>query len=88
MYNRTYLISFLGDHFSRDELIDWLDDQPEIGFWFYNLPNSVFITSHSLTAKQISIMIREEFGDARHVVSLVGNDYYGLLPKEHWDYFK
>lgn len=87
MNRPIYLISFLETSFERDDLTDFLTRQSGIDNWFYSLPFSVFVESNSLNAHQISRLIEGRFGEFRHLVTRVDEDFYGRMPQEHWDMF-
>lgn len=83
--NKTYLFLF-GTDLNRDEVTKFLDTQNDMLYWFYNLPNSVFINSR-LDSRQISEEIESKFGQITHIVVQVTNKW-GRLPKEHWQHFQ
>ncbi len=80
----TFLVIF-SEAVNRDELTKYLDKRPEIEFWFYNLPNSIFIKTQ-LSAKQLSELIESQFGQQTHFVARI-SDSYGRLPPDHWPHF-
>ncbi len=71
---------------NRDELTKFFDLRSEIIFWFYNLPNSIFIRSN-LGSKELSELVESKTGFKNHIVVEVAG-FWGRLPQEHWKYFK
>lgn len=84
--NKPFLILF-NDHFAtRAEVQSFLDQIPEINFWYGTMPNSVFVTG-SLTAKQISTKLLEHFptNSGRYLfVTEISADREGWMPKQLW----
>ena len=84
---KLYVILF-SDHYKMQELTTLFDSSPtEIKFWFYNMPNSLFIKS-PLTSQGIYNLITSRFGVNRILVMEVPDDNrYGFVPTNHIPYF-
>jgi hypothetical protein len=82
---KLYIIIFSID-IDREQLIKYLETISGINFWFYNLPNSVFIKS-TLDSKNISGLIESRFGLKNHVVIQM-ESYWGRVANDHVKYFK
>jgi len=81
---QTYIIAF--SQINQDELVNYLKSIGISKYWFYNMPNSVFINSE-YSAKEISDKIAGKFGTEKRQIVVNITDYYGRLPKDHWKYF-
>lgn len=84
--NRLYLISF-SPEYDRDKLTTFFDTQGWVIFWFYNLPNSVFVASPK-SSQEIYNIIVSRFGEHQIFINeVVANRHFGRLPTEHWKFF-
>lgn len=83
---KTYLV-VLGTKYDRDKVKEIFNKNPNINFWFINLPYTIFINT-SLTPKSIMESLESELGEDRILITEVAKNKYGRLPKDHWDYFK
>lgn len=81
-----YTYTFLEEEFNRDDVTEFLEKQPEVSSWFYNLPHMVFIETN-LSATELSKKLTARFGRHRHFIAKVPKERYGILPKDHWDLF-
>lgn len=70
----------------REQVVNYLSSQKGFGTWFYSMPSSFFIYS-ALNAEEIGAFIQRRFGGQERVfvVKVTGANYYGWMPKEHWD---
>ena len=84
-----YLLVYAPTRFVNTELGAFLDNHPQITYWFFNMPNSMFIATH-MTAKELSELLRNGFGHFRHFITPVAKSgsSYGYLPKDHWPLVK
>jgi hypothetical protein len=88
MSDKLYLVIFSGEDFTREQLCALFDGMPEVKFWFYNIPNSVFVIA-GYSSKELSVAIDAKFGTrGRHFITPVDTGWWGRLPGEHWEYFK
>lgn len=83
--NKLYLV-VLSFGIDRDKLTGFLDTRSEIQFWFYNLPNSIFIRSN-ISAQALSRLIESHTREITHIVVEV-SECFGRLPAEHWKYIR
>ena len=83
---RTYLV-VLSPAYERDKIKEQFDKDPAISFWFFSLPHSIFVQT-SLSARELSDKIMRRFGEHLHFVTEVPANHWGVLPKDHWPYFK
>ncbi len=83
----AYLIVFGATLGTRKQVLDFLDEQDEVTYWYGCLPNCVFLTS-TLTASALARRVRERFGDHRFLVAEVHEDRNGWLPKAAWHLFR
>lgn len=86
----AYLIAFNEKLGTRTEVQEFLDDVPEVTYWYGCMPNCVFFTS-TLAAGSIAKLVKSRFGtDAgqRFLVAEVHDDREGWLPKKAWHIFR
>lgn len=81
---RTFLIVLSSD-VDRDEVIKYLESTNKIDFWFYSLPNSLFVNAKFDNASEIYSLMDKEFNGIRAFVTLLDGNYFGKLPKTHWE---
>lgn len=81
-----YLYLFTDPNVQREKVTEYLNTQQNVNFWFYSLPESIFIKT-TLTARQLSDLLEAKFGKHRHIVVKVTEERWGRLPKDHWQYF-
>ena len=86
----AYIILFNDELGARQAVQEFLDNEPEVTYWFGCLPNSVFFTS-TLTAGDIAKKVRSTFGTdsgQRFLVVEVHLDREGWLPRKAWHMFR
>ena len=86
----AYVILFNDELGSRSAVQEFLDNVPEVTYWYGCMPNSVFFAS-TLTAGGIASKVRTAFGTGggkRFLVVEVHNDRQGWLPKSAWHLFR
>ena len=83
-----YLIVFQSEN-DLKKITD-LFDSHNLGFWFYNLPHSVFLKSKKNAKEIFDVLDPLELKNfvITKVNKKVGIDYFGRLPKEHWKHFE
>ncbi|HZY39247.1 MAG TPA: hypothetical protein VFE53_21470 [Mucilaginibacter sp.] len=83
---KLYIIAF-GSEIKVKTLTDLFDKTPTIEFWFFSLPQSIFIKT-SLTATEINNFLLDYFGDAQRFISEVSTtDFAGMVPNDQLKYF-
>src|SRR2546430_1974951 len=83
---KTHLIVFYSPHITRDALVKLLDQMPEVTFWYYCMPASVFVTS-PLNAHDLEQKIEEKIrldGVMFIVAEIEGGKTQGRLPDQGW----
>jgi hypothetical protein len=66
---------------------DFLDKQPSIAFWFYNMASSIFVKT-TLSADKIHELLETTLnGEQVFITEVAKENYSGRLPTEHWVYF-
>ena len=83
---KLYLLIFSNTAYTREELVDFLDQDSSIQFWFYNMPNSVFVET-AMSPRQLTDLIEDHFKSHRHFIVEITERRWGRLPKDHWDFF-
>jgi hypothetical protein len=87
--NKLFLIVF-SQEIDREELTKYFETIPDIGFWFYNLPYSLFFRA-DISADQIAELIKKKFGETPNFI-ITEIDYRkadlsGWIPDDHGKYF-
>ena len=85
----AYLFVFNDALGTREEIQDFLDDIPEVSYWYSCFPNCVFFTS-SLSAIGLAKKVHEKFGESRghtFLITEVHKDRQGWLPSKAWRLF-
>ena len=85
---KLYLIAY-DEKLDRDALKVFLGKSPEVGQWFYSIPQSIFAYS-SLPAQELYDRIVEAFPTHGRffVTSVPYHDAQGWLPNNHWEIIK
>ena len=85
---KLYLITY-DEKINRDTLKDFLTRSPDVGQWFYSIPQSIFAYS-SLSAQEFYDRIIEAFPAHGRifVTSVPYHNSQGLLPNNHWEIIK
>lgn len=87
---KTYLVAINSKLGTRKELTDFLSAVPEVTYWYACLPYCVFVTSES-SANELFAKIDQQFKarvGRRIIITEVGVDRQGWLPKEAWRVLK
>ncbi|WP_140419300.1 hypothetical protein [Sphingobium sp. Z007] len=82
----SYIIVFNDKVSPRAGVQEFLDEIPEVTYWYACLPNCIFAAS-SLTAGGLAEKIKKKFGTSagqRFLVSEIADDKQGWLPKQAW----
>lgn len=82
---RLYLIVLSADH-DREKVSKFIDTHPQFGYWFFELPYSIFVKS-SLTSREIWQIIEAEYGIKSGIVVEITNNHWGRLQKDFWKSF-
>ena len=83
---KLYLV-LLHSAYSRNKILKYLEEEEIAIDWFYNHPFSFFIKT-TVEPKDLVEIIEERFGKRSIYVQEVGLNYWGRIPKEHWDRFE
>jgi hypothetical protein len=81
----VYAISFDDREISRNDLIEEIDEMPEIGNWYTCMPTVVFVVA-SISASELSKKLREKIDIERFLVLDVDTDRNGRLTKAAWKF--
>jgi len=84
MINKTYILVFNETNFTRDDLVKFVESQPEAPNWFYCIAHTVFVVT-SLEPKELSHRLERKFGRFRHFITEVTLNRWGRMPGEQWD---
>lgn len=84
---KLYLLIFSENNYNRKEITTFLSNSSDFDFWFFNLPNSIFIRS-KLSATQIIKIIEEEFGRNKLFITEVVPNSSGIIPTKHVEFLK
>ena|SRR6266516_1406690 len=84
---KTHLIVFSSPDMSREDLVKVIDEMADaVTYWYYCLPNSVFVTS-PLDAYELAEKIEERIDvkDTKFIVAEISGDKaQGRLPEAGW----
>lgn len=83
---RAYLLIYDHEVGTREEIREFLDEQPEILHWRFDLPNTFYLVS-DLSAEALYDVFQDfnrEHGS--FLVSEVGPNTQGWLPKKTWTF--
>lgn len=86
----SYLMMFSDSLGTRKEVQDFLNEIPEVTYWYSCVPHCVFFSS-TLTAGNIAEKVHERFGKGSGfflIMDANNNDRQGWLPKKVWHLFK
>lgn len=88
--NKLFFIAFT-DTLDRGVLTEYFNSVPnKINFWFFYLPNSVFVRASLGSSKDIRNLIQLRFGSIYlFIVEIAADiDYTAVLPEEHVEHFR
>lgn len=81
---KSFIFVYMGGVPERTKLTDILNNIPEIYFWRYDTDVCFYILSNS-TARQIAESIKRQHPTiGRHIITQLGNEYWGQLTGESW----
>lgn len=84
----AYLLVYSSKFGNRRDITEWLDSLPEVTFWYYCLPNCIFLTSTE-TAVNLAESAYQEFGkSALFLITEIHRDRQGWLPRQAWHMFR
>lgn len=84
LMNKTYLLVY-SNQMTRGNVKAWIEDCGHIRAWRYDLPNCFYVVS-SESAQKVADDFLElpEVKKGRFLVTQVGKDTQGWLPKASW----
>lgn len=81
---KSFIFVFNGNTEKRDKLVEILEQSSLIKYWRYDTSSCFYLLSNN-TAKEISNDIKNLYPSiGRHIISELGNDYWGELTGESW----
>ncbi|MBO2566067.1 hypothetical protein [Shewanella algae] len=85
---KSYIFVFNGGSTEREKLIEVLNRVPEIYTWRYDMVSCFYLLSNS-TARQIAESIKRQYPSiGRHVITKLGDEYWGELTGESWHFLE
>ena len=84
---KIYMLIYNDKLGSREQVKDALDNCPLVINWRYDIPHVFYVISQS-SAKEISKSLHEKFGQGRHVIAEINDNYWGRTHKETWSFIK
>ena len=85
---KSYIFVFNGGAEEREKLVEVLNNTPEVYTWRYDMISCFYLLSNS-TAKQIAQSIKTRHPTiGRHVITKLGDEYWGELTKESWHFLE
>lgn len=81
---RAYLLIYDHEVGTREEVREFLDEQPEILHWRYDLPNTFYLISDLSAEDLYEIFQNFNREHGRFLVSEVGSNSQGWLPRKTW----
>ena len=81
---KSYILVFTGGVTVREVIAKTLNEIPEVYTWRYDMESCFYILSEN-NAKDISNAIKAKYPSiGLHVITKLGEDYWGNLTKESW----
>ena len=81
---RAYLLIYSDKLGAREEIRDFLDEQPEILHWRYDLPFTFYLISELSAEGLYEIVQGFNRKRGRFLISEVGENTQGWLPEKTW----
>jgi hypothetical protein len=84
----TYVLVFDDAAGTRREVLDFLDNRPEILDWYTCMSNAVFLISRK-TASELGEIFKDiSQGKSRFMILDANTDRNGWLPRQAWDFIR
>jgi hypothetical protein len=85
---KAFIFIYNGGASEREEFVEILDNVPEVYTWRYDMVSCFYILSDH-TAQQISAAIEKKSQKTeRHIVTQLGEEYWGRLTGESWHFLQ
>ena len=81
----SYLFIYSDYMGPREAITGYLDSRPEIIYWRYDLPNTIYLISESSAEKLYEVVQNFNQQRGRFLISEVSLNKQGWLPKETWN---
>ena len=82
----AYLLIYDHEVGTREEVREFLDEQPEILHWRYDLPNTFYLISDQSAEDLYEIFQNFNRKHGRFLVSKVSSNRQGWLPRKTWKF--
>ena len=86
--SKTYILVYDDKVGSRESVKSFLNKQPEIKSWRFDLPNTFYLISdlsaHDLATRLQKLTQRQE--GKRFIIAHLSDDIQGWLPRDTWDF--
>lgn len=81
---KAYLLVFSDSTGGKTAIREWLNAENAVIHWRTDLPNAFYVISEA-SASELSQSLLDHIGKkGRHLITEVGDNRQGLLPKETW----
>lgn len=84
MTRRAYLLTYSTGVGTREDIRDFIDDQPEILNWRYDTPHAFYLISESDAEEIAELILQFTRGDGRFLITEVAENSQGWLPRGAW----
>ena len=82
--SRAYLLLYVGENLTTNDVKDWADQSPIVSYWRYDMPNSIYLLSESNVA-ELSADFRRVLGlRGPYIVVEVGSQVAGAMLPQTW----
>lgn len=81
---KLYIFNYSDTAGSREEVKKWLDQEPEINTWRYDLPHCFYLISEASASQLSKSFIDFNGKKGRHLIAEITDNRQGLLTTESW----
>ena len=84
MTRRAYLLTYSSGVGTREDICDFIDRQPEILNWRYDIPYTFYLISESDADEIAERIVQFTDGEGRFLVTEIAENSQGWLPRGAW----
>ena len=86
MTRRAYLLICSSGVGAREDVRDFIDSQPEILNWWYDIPHAFYLISDSDADEIAELILQFTGGDGRFLITEVAENSQGWMQRGAWQF--
>ena len=86
MTRRAYLLIYSSGVGVREDVCDFIDSQPEILNWWYDIPHAFYLISDSDADEIAELILEFTGGDGRFLITEIAENSQGWMQRGAWQF--